>query len=261
MARHAGWRRSCASLRIKQPDEIKEVTGPPKSVSYDASGKPTKAAESFARKMNLPVEGLTIVSTPKGEYLSAKQVLLGRRASEILDEVLPRAVTEIPWPRNMYWTGAEGLHFIRPIRWIVAMLGGKPLRFSLGDAVAGNSSSGHRFLGKSKIPVRSGADYIQKLKDNFVLVRPEDRKKKIEGELRRSGNRKRVADSRGCTPHESRDLSERIPDGDSWGIRPCLPRASGRNPDHRDAGSSKIFRAAAKEWGACAKFPGGHQSG
>jgi len=181
---------SCAALRVKQPDEIKEVTGPPKSVSYDASGKPTRAAESFALKMNLPVAKLTTVATPKGEYLCAKQVIRGRTANEILEEVLPRAVAEIPWPRSMYWTCAEGLHFIRPIRWVVVVLGGEPLRFSLGDVLAGNLSSGHRFLGKSKIAVRGGADYIQKLKANFVLVRPEDRKKKIEGELRRLASMK-----------------------------------------------------------------------
>jgi glycyl-tRNA synthetase beta subunit len=63
---------SCANLRLKQPDETKDVTGPPKSVSYDASGKPTKAAESFAQKMNLPVDELVTISTPKGDYLSAK---------------------------------------------------------------------------------------------------------------------------------------------------------------------------------------------
>src|ERR1700691_2836412 len=165
---------SCAKLRLKQPDEIKEITGPPKSVSYDASGKPTRAAESFAQKMNVPVSNLATISTTKGEYLSAKQVIFGRPAKEILEEILPRTVAEIPWPRNMYWTGAAGLHFIRPIRWVVALLGGKTLRFSLGDAVAGDSSSGHRFLGKSKIPVRGGVDYVQKLKANFVLVRPED---------------------------------------------------------------------------------------
>ena len=111
---------------------MKEVTGPPKSVSYDAAGKPTRAAESFAQKMNVPVDKLVTISTPKGEYLSAKQVILGRSAKEILEEILPRAVAEIPWPRSMYWTGAAGLHFIRPIRWVVALLGGKPLQCQLG---------------------------------------------------------------------------------------------------------------------------------
>ena len=142
----------CTSILVKQPDEIKEITGPPKSVAYDAAGKPTRAAESFAQKVGLPIAKLSIVMTPKGEYLAAQQVIRGRGAKEILEDCLPRAVAEIPWPRTMYWTGITGLHFIRPIRWVVALLGGKVLRITLGDAVAGKFSAGHRFLGKSKIP-------------------------------------------------------------------------------------------------------------
>ena len=191
---------SCSNLHLKQPDEIKEITGPPKSVSYDSAGKPTRAAESFAQKMNMGVENLSTISTPKGEYLSAKQVILGRPAKEILEELLPRAVSEIPWPRSMYWTSATGLHFIRPIRWVVAILGGKTLSVTLGDAVAGNSTSGHRFLGRARIPVSGVKDYIQKLKANFVLVRPEDRKKKIEGELRS------LASGKGLRIHEDANL-------------------------------------------------------
>jgi glycyl-tRNA synthetase beta chain len=190
----------CTSVRAKQPDETKEITGPPKSVAYDATGKPTRAAESFAEKWSLSVEKLGTVSTPKGEFLSARKVILGRPAAEILEDVLPRAVAEIPWTRSMYWTGAKGLHFIRPIRWVVAMLGGKPLRFSLGDAVAGSSSSGHRFRGKEKIPLTGAKDYVQKLRANFVLVRPEDRKQKIEGELRR------LAAGKGLRIHEDAQL-------------------------------------------------------
>jgi glycyl-tRNA synthetase beta chain len=195
---------TCANLRVKQPDETREITGPPKSVSYDASGKPTRAAESFAQKMNLPVGMLSTISTAKGEYLCAKQVILGRPAKEILEDILPRSVAEIPWPRNMYWTSATGLHFIRPIRWVVALLGGKPLRFRLGDAAAGDYSSGHRFLGKAKIPVRSAKDYVQKLRTNFVLVRPGDRKYKIEGELRR------LASGKGLRIHEDAHLMDLV---------------------------------------------------
>ncbi len=195
---------SCSKVRIKQPDETKEITGPPKSVSFDPSGKPTRAAESFAQKMNLPVGKLTVISTPKGEYLSAKQVNLGRAANVILEEILPLSVAEIPWTRSMYWTGAEGLHFIRPIRWVVATLGGKPLQLTLGDAVAGNFSSGHRFLGKAKIPVSGAKDYVQKLKANYVLVRPEDRKEKIEGEL------KRLAAGKSLRIHEDAHLMDLV---------------------------------------------------
>ena len=195
---------SCEKVRVRQPDELKDVLGPPKSVAYDAAGRPTRAAESFAQKMNLPVDELVTISTPKGEYLSAKQVILGKSAKEILEEILPRTVAEIPWPRSMYWTGAEGLRFIRPIRWVVAMFDGKPLRFNLGDAAAGNSSSGHRFLGKAKIPVIGAKDYVQKLRANFVLVRPEDRKNKIEGELRR------LANGKGLRIHEDAHLMELV---------------------------------------------------
>src|SRR5579863_6072229 len=102
----------CANLRAKQPDEMKEVQGPSKSVAYDPAGKPTKAAEGFAHKMNVPVDELNSITTSKGEYVSAKQVILGKSAKEILEDVLPRSVAEIPWPRSMYWTGAQGLHFI-----------------------------------------------------------------------------------------------------------------------------------------------------
>lgn len=195
---------SCASLRVKQPDVTKEVQGPPKSVAFDASGKPTRAAESFAEKHNLPINMLSTISTPKGEYLSATQIIVGRSAKEILEEILPRAVAEIPWQRNMYWTGAQGLHFIRPIRWVVALLGGRPLRFSLGDAPAGNASAGHRFLGKAKIPMQGAKDYIPKLRANFVLVRPEDRKKKIEGELHR------LAAGKGLRIHEDQNLKQQV---------------------------------------------------
>ena len=191
---------SCETLKIKQPDEIKDITGPPKSVAYDASGRPTRAAESFAQKMNIPVDELSTVTTAKGEYLSARQVIRGRSAKEILEEVLPRTVAEIPWPRSMYWTGMSGLHFIRPIRWVVALLGGKPLKMVLGDASAGDRTSGHRFLGKSSVPVKNASDYVQKLKANYVLVRPEDRKKKIEGELRR------LAAAQGLRIHEDANL-------------------------------------------------------
>jgi glycyl-tRNA synthetase beta chain len=195
---------TCTNIRVRQPDETKEVMGPPKSVSFDNVGKPTRAAESFAQKVGLPVEMLSLVATPKGEYLVAQQVIRGKPAKEILEEILPRAVREIPWPRSMYWTGATGLHFIRPIRWVVALLGGKVLRLRLSDAVAGKFSAGHRFLGKAKVPVSGVKDYAQKLRANFVLVRAEERRKKIETELRR------LAGGKGLRVHEDAHLMDLV---------------------------------------------------
>jgi glycyl-tRNA synthetase beta chain len=175
----------CTALRLKQENIEKEVTGPPRSVAFDAEGKPTRAAESFAAKQGVPVASLYTVSTPRGECVAARQVTKGRAAADLLGEILPAVIREIPWPKTMYWTGASGLRFIRPIRWIVALLGKKPVRFDLESLRAGNWTVGHRFLGKSKIAVLGPEDYFLKLKENFVLAQPEERRAKVEREMDR----------------------------------------------------------------------------
>ncbi len=104
------------NLPRKQTDVTTEVTGPPKSVAYDSVGEPTRAAVSFAEKQGVALHEVFLVTTPKGEYLAAKQVKRGRSAEQILADVLPRAVHDLAWPRSMTWTGLDGPRFIRPIR-------------------------------------------------------------------------------------------------------------------------------------------------
>jgi glycyl-tRNA synthetase beta chain len=104
----------------------------------------------------------------------------------------------------MYWTGGSGLHFIRPIRWVVALLGGKTLRLTLGDAKGDRFSRGHRFLGRAKIPLTGVKDYAERLKANYVMVRAEDRGKKIENELQH------LAGSKGLRVHEDRHLMDMV---------------------------------------------------
>ena len=180
-------------LREKQADVESEVTGPPKSVAYDAVGEPTRAAHSFAEKQGLSLKDLYTVKTPKGEYLAAKQTKRGRTAEQILSEILPRAIHDLSWPRSMTWTGIDGARFIRPIRWIVAVVNGKPLKFSFAGVTAGDMTRGHRFLGKGPLRVRDFADYEKKLKANGVIVRPSERREKISKEsaahAKRSGYR------------------------------------------------------------------------
>ncbi len=170
-------------LFAKQPDVETEVTGPPKSVAYDSVGAPTRAALSFAEKQGVHVSDLYLVQTPKGEYLAAKQIKLGRTAAQILMGILPRAVHDLTWPRSMTWTGLEGARFIRPIRWIVAVLDGKPLKLSVGGIPAGDTTRGHRFLGSSAIRVKSFGGYEKQLHANGVIVRPAERQEKINREL------------------------------------------------------------------------------
>jgi glycyl-tRNA synthetase beta chain len=191
-------------LRMRQEDVTREITGPPKSVAYDQVGEPTRAAMSFAEKQGIPVSKLSVINTPKGEYLSAKQVVIGRPAVKILGEVLPQVVQEISWPRSMYWTGAHGPRFIRPIRWIVALLDGKVVPFSFAGVEAGNHTDGHRFLGKKHIPVKNPVDYEEKLKKNFVLCRPAEREGKIAGEIRALTSRG------GLRTHEDAELLQLV---------------------------------------------------
>jgi glycyl-tRNA synthetase beta chain len=186
-----GPRRLTAWVRgiiAKQSDVDLEVTGPPKSVAYDNVGAPTRAAVSFAEKQGVGLHELLTVQTPKGEFIAAKVTKRGRASFDLLLEILPRVIHDLSWPKTMTWTGLKGARFIRPVRWIVALLGeshaaGKPLKFSFGGVTAGDTTSGHRFLGKPQIRVANFADYEKKLRANGVIVRPEERHDKIAKEL------------------------------------------------------------------------------
>jgi glycyl-tRNA synthetase beta chain len=138
-------------LVAKQSDVDLEVTGPPKTVAYDAAGSPTRAAVSFAEKQGVALHELKTVETARGEFIAAKVTRLGRTSFDLLFEILPRVIHDLSWPKSMTWTGLKGARFIRPIRWIVAILDGQPLKFSFGGVTAGDTTRGHRFLGKSSI--------------------------------------------------------------------------------------------------------------
>ena len=174
----------CKAVLLQQEEETVEVLGPPKSVGFDNVGQPTRAAASFCEKQGIPLAKIYTTVTPRGEYLAIARVVPGKPAREILAELLPRIMREMTFPRSMYWTGKKGARFIRPVRWIVALLDGKPIRFEFESVAAGNTTEGHRFLGRPRIPVRGQKDYIQKLRRNFVLVDPAERRKKIEHEIR-----------------------------------------------------------------------------
>ena len=203
----AGPRRLTAWIRglvAKQADIELELTGPPRSVAYDADGAPTRAAVSFAEKQNVPLHELTVRRTAKGEFIAAKVRKLGRTSFDLLYEILPRVIHDLSWPKTMTWTGLKGARFIRPIRWILAVLDRKPLKFSFGGVTAGDSTRGHRFLGKPTLTVRDFADYEKKLRANGVIVRQEERRGKITRELAA------IAKRTGAQIHEDPDLLELV---------------------------------------------------
>lgn len=170
-----------AGIPSAQPDVRQQITGPSVSVAFK-DGQPTPSAQAFAKKAGVDVSQLEKATTPKGEYLSARVTKTGRAASEILAELLPKEINSIYWPKNMYWR-KPGERFVRPVRWIVAMLDGDVIPLEFDGIRAGNTSRGHRILADGTVPIpKAGTPYIEALTAARVLNRPE-REKQIRKAL------------------------------------------------------------------------------
>jgi len=162
-------------LPERQADSEERVLGP-------AGSAPQKAVEGFARKQGVSAQDLTIESTPKGEYYSFIRKVAGRPIKDILAEGLPGIILQIYFPKTMYWTAKSGPRFIRPIRWIVALLGEEIVPFELAGVRSGALTAGHRRLGAPEIAITT-ADYARRLRDHYVILSAEERRRKISGEL------------------------------------------------------------------------------
>jgi glycyl-tRNA synthetase beta chain len=155
-----------------QADVVEHVTGPSLAVAYK-DGQPTPAAHAFAKKAGVNVGQLEKISTSKGEYLSAKVTKKGRTAGEILSESLPKEIAAIYWPKNMYWCKPSE-RFVRPVRWLVAMLDGETIPLEFDGIKAGKFSRGHRILSDGAVTIsRAGAGYVDALRGAKVLGRSE----------------------------------------------------------------------------------------
>ncbi len=159
-------------IAASQADVIEQLNGPSVSVAYK-DGQPTPAAHAFAKKAGVDVAHLEKVATPKGEYLAAKVTRKGRSAAEILAEGLPKEISTIYWPKNMYWQKPNE-RFVRPVRWLVAMLDGEIIPLELDGIRAGKASRGHRILSAGDVTIsRAGAGYVDALRAAKVLSRAE----------------------------------------------------------------------------------------
>ena len=159
-------------LPAGQVDREEVVNGPPKSAGPGA-------AQGFARKNGIAIEQLETITTEKGEYFAVRKRIAGRATKDLLAEALPGLILGIPWPKTMYWTGKGGPRFIRPIRWIVALLGKDVVPFEVAGVTSGQMTTGHRRFGKKKVKV-SIASYEKQLAKNHVVVRAAERRKRIE---------------------------------------------------------------------------------
>jgi glycyl-tRNA synthetase beta chain len=160
-----------AGLPESQPDLTEQLNGPSAQIAYK-DGQPTPAAHAFAKKVGVDVAKLEKVSTPKGDYLAATVTRKGRTAAEILSEILPKEISTLYWPKNMYWR-KRGEVFVRPVRWLVAMLDEQVVPLELFGIAAGKTSRGHRIISSGPVAVSKPSAYVEALRSAKVLGAPE----------------------------------------------------------------------------------------
>ncbi|HEX8907950.1 MAG TPA: glycine--tRNA ligase subunit beta [Anaeromyxobacteraceae bacterium] len=174
------WARDVAA---KQPDAKTEALGPSVQVAFDGEGKPTAAALGFAKSQGLEVAALARVQTPKGERLAVHRVEKGLRAEKVLPALLEKLVAGLRFKKAMRW-GDTTVTFARPMRWMVALYGGKSVKLRYGDVASGAVTYGHRFKAPRAIALKgTPEDYLDKLRKAFVVADPAERRAAIEKQL------------------------------------------------------------------------------
>jgi len=161
-----------SGIPSSQPDVTEQITGPSVNVAYK-DGQPSPAAHAFAKKAGVDVSRLELVTTAKGEYLGAKVTKKGRSAAEILAENLSKEIASLYWPKNMYWRKPNE-RFVRPVRWLVAMLDREVIPLEFDGIRAGKTSRGHRILSAGEVGIAyAGTPYVEALRAAKVLGRAE----------------------------------------------------------------------------------------
>ena len=166
-------------VAIGQDDVVQEITGPPKKAAFDEKGNPTKAATGFAKKQGVSVDELQILETPKGEYLHVKRKIPGRSTIDVLSEILPGLIGDLPWPKSMRW-GRTGYPFVRPIHWVLALFGGDVIPFEVADIRSGNKTCGHRFMSPGVMKIKGLQDYRDKMGRGYVIIDQKEREGEVE---------------------------------------------------------------------------------
>jgi glycyl-tRNA synthetase beta chain len=167
----------------KQADTEEQLTGPSWKVAFKDSA-PTAAAQAFAKKAGVAVADLERVETPKGEYVGATVKRPGRTANEILIADLPKEVLAIYWAKNMYWRAAKPERFVRPVRWVVALMDAAVVPLEIAGIAAGNASRGHRVLhGEAPVTIASAGAYKEALRAAYVIVDVAERRQIIRKAL------------------------------------------------------------------------------
>ncbi|MHB1699632.1 MAG: glycine--tRNA ligase subunit beta [Acidobacteriaceae bacterium] len=169
----------------KQADVEEELLGPSAKIAFK-DGVPTPAAEAFARKAGVAVGELKTVATAKGDYIAATAKRAGRSAAEVIAAELPKEIAGLYWAKSMYWRAGKPERFVRPVKWMVALLGGEVVPVEFGGVAASDVTYGHRILhGNAPVKLSQPSAYLAALESAKVLADVERRKQRIRKELDR----------------------------------------------------------------------------
>jgi glycyl-tRNA synthetase beta chain len=173
-------------LADRQPDLNEEVVGPPASAAFAADGSVTKAGQGFAAKNGVDPAALTKreVAGKKGLYVVAIRSVVGQATRGLLPELLADVARSIAWPKAQRWGWSETT-FVRPVQWLIALLGGEVVPLSWAGVTSGRQSRGHRFLSQGPVEVASAEGYVDALRAAHVVVDPELRRDMVRRELAR----------------------------------------------------------------------------
>ena len=165
-------------LAEKQADVTSENRGPSVKIAFDADGKPTKAAQGFARGQHVAPEDLV----EKDGYVYAVVHETGKETAELLKTLLPELICALSFPNNMRWGSLE-FKFIRPIRWLVALFDSEVIPFEVANVTSGRVSRGHRFLSQGDFSIAKADDYEKDCEAQYIIVDPEKRKAMIRAQI------------------------------------------------------------------------------
>ena len=175
-------------LASRQASVTQEVLGPPQSVAYDEQGQPSQAGKGFAKSQNIPADQLEIRQTSKGIYVCAVKHQKGKPTSEVLRNQLPGLLQQLSFPKSMRWNSSK-MRFARPIRWIVALYGSRPIKFEIAGITSGSQTWGHRFLPGSRFrqmkgeKVTQASSYFSMIKRIGVVVDQDERRAMIQAQI------------------------------------------------------------------------------
>jgi glycyl-tRNA synthetase beta chain len=170
-------------LLAKQADIEEILTGPSWKVAFK-DGEATPAAHAFAKKAGVAAAELKKVTTPKGEYVGATVRRPGRTAHEILADELPKQVLAVYWAKNMYWRAGKAERFVRPVRWVVALMDAEVVPLEIAGIAAGNASRGHRVLhGEAPVVIAAASAYKEALRAAYVICDVAERRQIIRKAL------------------------------------------------------------------------------